>query len=143
MQSRKFILATALFALFATPVLAQAVVPATGSAVTGSTDMFMATTPTSGLWRSSEVVGQMVYNRADEKLGEIEELLIDRDGKVMAAVVGVGGFLGIGESKVAISYPSFEMRPDKDGKVRLVVNVDKAILKNAPVYKAPEAMKRT
>jgi hypothetical protein len=50
------------------------------------------------------VVGLYVYNDANERLGSINELLMDSSGKVAKAVIGVGGFLGIGESDVAVDF---------------------------------------
>ncbi len=51
-----------------------------------------------------KVVGLYVYNDANERLGSINELLMDSSGKVAKAVIGVGGFLGIGESDVAVNF---------------------------------------
>ena len=56
-----------------------------------------------GTWRSSKLIGLDVYNRADEKLGDINEILFDNEGKVKAVVIGVGGFLGMGEHDIAVS----------------------------------------
>lgn len=56
-----------------------------------------------GSYRSSKLVGLNVYNNADEKLGDINELIIDRNGKVSAFIIGVGGFLGIGEHDIAVA----------------------------------------
>jgi hypothetical protein len=50
------------------------------------------------------VVGLNVYNDANEKLGSISDLLFDKSGKVNAAVIGVGGFLGVGEHLVAVAF---------------------------------------
>lgn len=94
-------------------------------------------------WRSSDAVGQPVYNRANERIGEVEELVIDADGRVLAAIVGVGGFLGMGERDVAVNYRAFQMTRDANGKPRLVVNVDKAALEKAPEYKPVPAAKRS
>ena len=57
-----------------------------------------------GQWRSSKVIGVNVYNANNENLGEINELLLDKSGKVQAVVIGVGGFLGMGERYVAIPF---------------------------------------
>jgi hypothetical protein len=57
-----------------------------------------------GQWRSSKLIGVNVYNANNESLGEINELLTDSSGKTQAAVVGVGGFLGMGERNVAIPF---------------------------------------
>ena len=54
-----------------------------------------------GQWRASKVVGVNVYNEQNEKIGEINEIIIN-GGKVDGAVVGVGGFLGAGEHNVLI-----------------------------------------
>jgi sporulation protein YlmC with PRC-barrel domain len=55
-----------------------------------------------GEWRSSKVIGLNVYNDAKEKVGEIEEIIIDKSGRVANVVLGVGGFLGMGEHYVAV-----------------------------------------
>ncbi len=86
-------------------------------------------------WRASETMGQTVYNRTNDKLGEIQELLIEGNGQVVAAVIGMGGFLGMGERDVAINYRALQITRDPDGKSRLVVDADKATLLNAPAYK--------
>jgi PRC-barrel domain len=56
-----------------------------------------------GTWRSTKLIGLDIYNRADEKLGDINEILLDKDGRVKAVVIGVGGFLGMGEHDIAVS----------------------------------------
>ena len=58
--------------------------------------------PASGQWRASKVIGVDVYNQQNEKLGEINELIIDQSGRVAGAVVGVGGFLGLGEHDILV-----------------------------------------
>ena len=56
-----------------------------------------------GHWRASKLIGLNVYNEANEKLGDVNELLLDKNGKVTAVVIGVGGFLGMGEHDIAVS----------------------------------------
>jgi sporulation protein YlmC with PRC-barrel domain len=56
-----------------------------------------------GKWCASKLMGLDVYNDANEKLGDINELIVDKDGKVHAVVIGVGGFLGIGEHDIAVT----------------------------------------
>jgi sporulation protein YlmC with PRC-barrel domain len=58
----------------------------------------------SGNWRTSKVVGLNVYNEANESLGSINDLLTDKQGNIKAVVIGVGGFLGVGERLIAIPY---------------------------------------
>jgi sporulation protein YlmC with PRC-barrel domain len=62
------------------------------------------TTTASGDWRASKMAGLKVYNDANENIGSINDLLMDKSGNVKIAVIGVGGFLGMGEHLVAIPY---------------------------------------
>lgn len=57
-----------------------------------------------GNWRASKVVGLSVYNEANESLGSINDLLTDKEGNIKAVVIGVGGFLGVGERLIAVPY---------------------------------------
>jgi sporulation protein YlmC with PRC-barrel domain len=57
-----------------------------------------------GQWRASQIEGLDVYNNNNEKIGDISEMLVDSSGKIQAVVIGVGGFLGIGERDVAIAF---------------------------------------
>jgi len=57
---------------------------------------------TSPHWRSSKMIGLNVYNDQNDKLGDINEIILDKDGKVLGYVVGVGGFLGIGEHDILV-----------------------------------------
>jgi sporulation protein YlmC with PRC-barrel domain len=57
-----------------------------------------------GNWRASKLVGLAVYNESNEKLGDISELLLDNSGKINAVIVGIGGFLGVGQHDIAVSF---------------------------------------
>jgi sporulation protein YlmC with PRC-barrel domain len=57
-----------------------------------------------GEWRASKLVGVDVYNEANEKIGDISEIILDKSGKVANVIIGVGGFLGMGEHYVAVAY---------------------------------------
>jgi sporulation protein YlmC with PRC-barrel domain len=63
-----------------------------------------ATAPASqtGQWRTSKLMGLDVYNDQNEKLGDISEILLDKSGKVEGVVIGVGGFLGMGERNIKV-----------------------------------------
>jgi sporulation protein YlmC with PRC-barrel domain len=88
----------------ATPAPAPANRPATTS---------MAPASQSDVWRASKLVGLNVYNEQNEKLGDISEILIDKSGKVDGVVIGVGGFLGMGQHdiKVELSKLKFVDEP--------------------------------
>ena len=62
------------------------------------------TAPASGQWRTSKLIGVDVYNNNDEKIGDISELISDANGKIDTVVIGVGGFLGLGQSDVAVKF---------------------------------------
>jgi len=57
-----------------------------------------------GNWRASKIVGLNVYNDNNESLGSINDLLTDKGGNIKAVVIGVGGFLGVGEHLVAVPF---------------------------------------
>ncbi|MHC4052842.1 PRC-barrel domain-containing protein [Bradyrhizobium sp. 25ACV] len=90
-------------ALLATVAFAQSPTATTDKAPTAATAT-TATTTASGEWRTSKMSGLKVYNEANENIGSINELLMDKSGNVKIAVIGVGGFLGMGEHLVAVPY---------------------------------------
>ena len=57
-----------------------------------------------GEWRSSKLIGLNVYNEQNEKVGDISEVLLDKSGKVSSVVIGVGGFLGMGQRDVLVKF---------------------------------------
>jgi sporulation protein YlmC with PRC-barrel domain len=75
----------------------------TGASKTDATNA-SATVHTEGEWRASELVGLNVYNEADEKIGDVNDVILDSSGKVASVIVGVGGFVGMGEHYVAIAF---------------------------------------
>jgi len=88
-------------ALLATAAIAQTPTPTTDSAKmapAASTD----SSSYQGTWRASKLVGLNVYNDNNESLGSINDLLTDKSGNIKAVVIGVGGFLGVGEHLVAV-----------------------------------------
>jgi len=57
---------------------------------------------------SSKLIGVNVYNQGNEKLGDISELLIDNQGRIQGVVIGVGGFLGVGQRDVAVTFDKLQ-----------------------------------
>ncbi|WP_104665060.1 PRC-barrel domain-containing protein [Ensifer adhaerens] len=85
---------------------------------------------------ASTYIGQSVYNAGDESIGEINDLIIKKDGGVEAAVIGVGGFLGLGEKDVAVPFDRITIaeQPNTDAlKLTTTETVD--TLKAAPQFK--------
>jgi sporulation protein YlmC with PRC-barrel domain len=65
-----------------------------------------------GNWRASKMVGLSVYNDKNESIGSINDMLTDKDGKIKAVVIGVGGFLGVGEHLVAVAFDKVKFVDD-------------------------------
>jgi sporulation protein YlmC with PRC-barrel domain len=76
----------------------------TDSATTAAPAAASDTSSFKGNWRSSKLVGLNVYNDSNESLGSINDLLADKSGNIKAVVIGVGGFLGVGEHLVAVPF---------------------------------------
>jgi sporulation protein YlmC with PRC-barrel domain len=64
------------------------------------------------LMRGSKLTGLDVYGADNQKIGDIDEVLVDKEGKIQAVVVGVGGFLGIGQKDVAIPFAQLQWSTD-------------------------------
>lgn len=101
----KSFLAVALLgtALIGGAAFAQSTQPADRAAPAAKAQPADAKMALKGNWRASKLMGLNVYNEANEKLGDINELLLDKSGKINAVVIGVGGFLGMGEHDIAVS----------------------------------------
>src|SRR6202162_6271711 len=78
---------------------------------------------------------QSVYDPSDAKIGEIMDVLAERDGKIAVLIVGVGGFLGMGEKDVAVPFNAVQFKTKDNNKWYPVMNTTKDALKNAPGYK--------
>jgi sporulation protein YlmC with PRC-barrel domain len=91
-----------------------------------------------GQFLATQFVGQPVTNAAGETVGNINDLLFDKSGRVANVVIGVGGFLGIGEKNVAVPYSSLSITADTNGKRVIRANLSKAGLEAAPAFKATE-----
>lgn len=83
---------------------------------------------------SSRLVGSNVYNRQDEKIGDIEDLVIENGKTVTALVIGVGGFLGIGGRYVAVDPSTVTLVRQDGGSTRVVMDTTKDNLRNAPAF---------
>jgi sporulation protein YlmC with PRC-barrel domain len=94
--------------LVGTALLATAAFAQNPTATSDRANMAPAAASTSssfqGNWRTSKVVGLNVYNDNNESLGSINDLLTDKSGNIKAVVIGVGGFLGVGEHLVAVPW---------------------------------------
>jgi sporulation protein YlmC with PRC-barrel domain len=100
------------------------------------------TSITSGtLIAADKVKGTNVYNLAGDKLGNVEDIMIDKaSGRAIYAVMSFGGFLGMGEKHFPLPWATLKYDSQKGG---YVVNVDKKQLEGAPNYDRSSAFKWT
>jgi sporulation protein YlmC with PRC-barrel domain len=84
------------------PALAQSNPPPPANPPAKVEATTMAPAATGHMWRASKLKGLNVYNDKNEKVGDINEILLDKSGKVDGVVIGVGGFLGMGEHDVKV-----------------------------------------
>jgi opacity protein-like surface antigen len=136
--------AAALAVVLATPAFAQTAKPdATGNPAAQSTMPSMATDQVAFVqaqhatdWRGSKLIGATVYGPDNASIGDINDVLIANDGKINAVVIGVGGFLGVGEKNVAIPFEKLSVtrKPESASISKITVSYSKDELKNAPKF---------
>ena len=84
-----------------------------------------------------DLIGQTVLAPDNAKIGSISDLLLSRDAKTVDGfVIGIGGFLGIGERNVALKIDQLKITPQPDGTGKLVMDARKDDLPNAPPFKS-------
>lgn len=66
-----------------------------------------------GQWRASKLMGVDIYGSNNEKIGDVSEVLLDKNGNAQAIVIGVGGFLGVGQKDVAVPFDAVQWRMEK------------------------------
>jgi sporulation protein YlmC with PRC-barrel domain len=80
------------------------------------------------------LVGERVYGTNDEDVGEIGNLILTDSGEVEHAIIDVGGFLGIGEKEIAVSFEELQVLNDENGNVRVYINATEEELEQQPEY---------
>lgn len=89
-------------------------------------------------WLARVFLGASVRNSEGHIVGDINDLVFDKHGQISSAVLGVGGFLGMGEKMVAVPFLSLSIDSDGDGARRIVVNLSRNELMHAPTFEATE-----
>ena len=102
---KSYVLAGALIATLSGAALAEQTMNRMGAATGRSA--FLTTLPQNALLVSN-IHEQNVYDPQENKIGEVKDLMLDRSGKVTAAIISVGGFLGIGEKDVAVAFDALQ-----------------------------------
>ncbi|HEX2255188.1 MAG TPA: PRC-barrel domain-containing protein, partial [Afifellaceae bacterium] len=86
---------------------------------------------------ADDLIGQTVYSGRTEdaeSIGDISDLVLDQEGSVTAVVVGIGGFLGIGQRDVALNFEELEFTQDENGELMIVVSATREELEAAPEF---------
>lgn len=132
---RKLLATTALASLMATGVMAQ---DATTPAPSGAPAVEQPAAPMvrADGHLASNIIGESVYNgTADdaESIGKVSDLVLDKDGNIQSAVIGVGGFLGVGAKDVAFEYSELKWA-EKNGDRWLIAATSKEQLESQPAF---------
>jgi sporulation protein YlmC with PRC-barrel domain len=86
-------------------------------------------------WRGSKLIGSHVKDKAGRDIGKIEDLLVERDGRITHAVLSFGGLLGVGDRLYVVPWSTMRVeRTDKDNVTVMLDNVKKEDLEKAPRY---------
>ena len=93
---------------------------------------------TAGETSTSGLIGTKIQNDAGERIGDVNYLVLNEDGKISTIVIGVGGFLGVGEKNVGVPFDSVTRAVDKDGNLMLKLEATKEELSAAPAYEWSE-----
>jgi sporulation protein YlmC with PRC-barrel domain len=86
-----------------------------------------------GQWLVGNLWDKNVYNASGKSVGELKDVVIDKDGKVAALVIGVGGFLGLGEKNVAVDYNYLQQNGGITPE-RITIGMSEEDLRNAPKF---------
>jgi sporulation protein YlmC with PRC-barrel domain len=125
-------------------ILATASMSGAASAQTATNQVATTTSATThkvGEWRASKLAGVDIYNEANEKIGNIHDVIVDRSGKVANVILGVGGVLGVGEHYVAVAFDKLKW---VDQPVTSTTASTTSAPPNAPApTSAPESATRT
>ena len=121
-------------------IQAQSTTTTTRSTATTGSGSFIST-QSSNTWLASDFKGVDVIGANDEKIGDVDDLLFDKDGKVLAYIVGVGGFLGIGAKDVALPPSAFQVMQGRDSNdVKLKLSMTKEQLNSAADFKSQKML---
>jgi len=81
------------------------------------------------------ILGREVRSGANEKMGRIVDVIVDRSGEVRAAIIDFGGFLGVGSRKIAVAWNALRFLPDAKNVERIGLELTRDQVQGAPEYK--------
>lgn len=106
---------------------AQQPAQSTGSMPTVTVDASKAVLATS-------FIGSSVFTASNENIGDINDLIFDEKGSIQAVIIGVGGFLGMGEKDVAMPLDKITVTRDETNAIKLTVQASREDLDKAPAF---------
>ncbi len=83
---------------------------------------------------AANLIGQTVLDANNESIGEVTDLITDKDGKIIAVLIGAGGFLGIGQKDLAIRFEDIKVARDENNDLTVKADVTKETVAQAPDY---------
>jgi len=141
---KRLLTATALTAALAVPVFAQQPMDkpdlkantAAQSSSNATTNPGFVQQQSQDEWRGSKLIGSNVYGPDNKSIGEINDVIVASNGQIQAAVIGVGGFLGVGEKNVAVPFDALHVtrKPNSNSIDKITVSYTKDQLKSAPKF---------
>jgi sporulation protein YlmC with PRC-barrel domain len=102
---------------------------------TGSTEPPPVETKT---FLASQFMGKTVFTTSGENIGDVNDLVLNQEGNNMLAIIGVGGFLGIGEKNVAVPVDKIVVKKNESGYLFLTTSTSKAELEAAPAFETAQ-----
>ncbi|TDK37502.1 PRC-barrel domain containing protein [Rhizobium deserti] len=118
----------------------SAATPAASTGTTAASSGSYLTEQAQNQISANDYIGKPVYNANNESIGDVNDLIFEDKGAIVAAVIGVGGFLGIGEKDVAVPVDRITMtrEADNNNETRLTTTETAEALKAAPEFKTME-----
>jgi len=135
---KKLFPAAAIVALMSMPALAQTPTPPARQNAPAEVTAPAPAKSLDGDISAKKLIDESVKNAANESIGDINDVIISTDGKIFAVIVGVGGFLGMGEKNVALPFDQLMLAKDADGDLSVSTSMSKESLQSAPEYVKPE-----
>jgi hypothetical protein len=93
-----------------------------------------------GSKQAEGILGKDVRSTADENMGRIVDVIVDRTGQVRAAVIDFGGFLGVGSRKIAVDWGVLNFSLPSDKRDVVTIELTREQVKTAPEYKDKRAV---
>jgi hypothetical protein len=84
---------------------------------------------------------QPVYDSANQRIGQVDDLLLDKDGQILVAMISVGDFLGLKRKDIAVPFPALQVL-EREHKPYLVLDIDRRALREARGFKYNRAARR-